>query len=282
MGADAAIVGTHSTRNASADVKVVAKAALGFAACVAGLHRRVLGDRAVVVAFHRISDGPGEALNCRPAVFDALCRLFKRHFFVIPLSELIERLRQNKPVGGALSITFDDGYRDNFEVAAPILKRLDLPATFFVATRFIESAQVPFWDERDGVESEWMSWAHVRELAAMGFEIGGHTMNHADLGTVTREDALVEIEGCRDALSERLGRRVRNFAYPFGGVDNITPETRRLVADAGFESCLSCHGGIVSPTDDVYALPREPINVWVRSAYQYMFELLIKAGKKPQ
>lgn len=176
-----------------------------------------------------------------------------------------------------MSITFDDGYKDNFEVAAPILRNLDLPATFFVATHFIDSVRVPFWDERDGVKSDWMSWADVRELAAMGFEIGGHTMNHADLGAVSRDDALAEIAGCRDVLSERLGRHVRNFAYPFGGTSNITPETRQLVAAAGFESCLSCHGGIVSPSDDVFSLPREPINMWVRAPYQYAFELLAKA-----
>jgi peptidoglycan/xylan/chitin deacetylase (PgdA/CDA1 family) len=268
----------HSASSGANGFKAGVKATLGWAAFTGGLHRRVLRDRAVVIAFHRIYEGRGEALNCPPRVFAALCRFFKRHFSVIPLSELVLRVRENRPIGGVLSITFDDGYKDNFEVAAPILRNLDLPATFFVATNFIDSASVPFWDERDGVESKWMSWADVRELAAMGFDIGGHTMNHADLGLAGSEQALAEIAGCRDALLAQLGGPVRNFAYPFGGERNITPGTRQLVADAGFECCLSCHGGVILATDDVFELRREPINTWIRSPYQYGFELLQRAA----
>jgi peptidoglycan/xylan/chitin deacetylase (PgdA/CDA1 family) len=141
---------------------------------------------------------------------------------------------------------------------------------------------VPFWDERDDVESEWMTWADVRELAAMGFDIGGHTMNHSDLGSVAFTAAAAEIAGCRDALAQRLGGRIRHFAYPFGGPSNIHAAARRLVADAGFECCLSCHGGIISSRDDPFDLPREPINAWVRSPYQYGYELLMKAREMPK
>lgn len=259
-------------------LKKTFKALLGFLAYSAGLHRSVLRDRAVIIAFHRISRSSGRtSLDCPPEVFARLCGFFKKNFSVMPLSELIRRLNENEPIGGALTITFDDGYRDNFEVAAPILQKHGLPATFFVATNFIGSETVPFWDADEGVESQWMTWEDVGRLRDMGFDIGGHTMNHADLAALELDEASREIVGCRDALEDRLDAEILHFAYPFGGVDNVSPAVTRLVASSGFTCCLSCHGGIVAAGDNAFELPREPINSWVASPYQYGFELLTKA-----
>jgi peptidoglycan/xylan/chitin deacetylase (PgdA/CDA1 family) len=259
-------------------LKKTAKSMLGFAAYRLGLHRSLLRNRAVVIAFHRVSDSDrGGALNCPVSVFDDLCRFFRRHFSVMPLSELVWRLRQNEPLSRGLCITFDDGYRDNYAVAAPILRKYELPATFFVATSFIESSTVPEWDARDGFDSEWMSWDDVRSLRQMGFDVGGHTMTHADLGTVAPDVAMREITGCRDVLAEKLDSAAPHFAYPFGGAANITQETLQMVQNAGFGCCLSCYGGLVNAEDNVFSLQREPINRWVRYAYQYGFELLLRA-----
>lgn len=259
-------------------LKKTVKAMLGYLVYSAGLHRAILGNRAVIVAFHRVSDSAAQSsLNCQPEVFRGLCEFFKRHFSVIPLSELIRRLSENRPIDDMLSITFDDGYKDNFEVAAPILQACGLPATFFVATNFIDSTTVPFWDANEGVESEWMSWKDVCALRDMGFDIGGHTMNHANLAALDLEKASREIVGCRKMLTDKLGVAVPHFAYPFGGERNITPRVVELIADSGFTCCLSCHGGIVYEDDNVFELRREPINSWVASPYQYGFELLGKA-----
>jgi peptidoglycan/xylan/chitin deacetylase (PgdA/CDA1 family) len=257
------------------------KAALGYILYSLGLHRWLLRDRAVIIAFHRVSAAAeGRALNCPPQVFAALCKFFKRHFTVLPLAELLRRLRQKEDVGGALVITFDDGYRDNRTVAAPILEELGLPATFFVATNFIGSSTVPFWDRNDGVDSEWMNWADVESLQRMGFDIGGHTMNHANLAELDVAGAETEITGCRQMLTRKLGVAVPHFAYPFGGAGNITAAARSAVGKSGFVCCLSCHGGTVGPKDDAFDLRREPINAWVTSPYQYGFELIMRAREE--
>jgi len=189
----------------------------------------------------------------------------------------LRRLRQNERLDGALVITFDDGYRDNSIVAAAILHELGLPATFFVATNFIGSSVVPFWDREDGVKSEWMSWADVESLQHMGFDIGGHTMNHANLAEIDLATTENEITGCRQMLTAKLGVEVPHFAYPFGGVANITSAAREAVGRLGFVCCLSCHGGTVRREDGAFELRREPINAWVASPYQYGFELIMRA-----
>lgn len=253
------------------------KAFLGYLLFATRLHKLLLRDRAVIVAFHRITDSPaGSALNCSPAIFARFCRFFGKHFSVVPLRELLDALRRNQPIGSRLVITFDDGYKDNYELAAPVLKRYGLPATFFVATNFVGSRTVPFWDAEDGYRSEWMTWNDVVGLHRSGFDVGGHTLNHADLGTAQLADAEREISGCREVLRNRLGVEVPHFAYPFGSPEHIRAETRVLVAAAGFECCLSCHGGVVTAADDPFDLRREPINTWSLSPYQYGFELVMK------
>jgi peptidoglycan/xylan/chitin deacetylase (PgdA/CDA1 family) len=76
-----------------------------------------------------------------------------------------------------------------------------------------------------------LDWEELRELAAGGVEVGGHTASHAVLTNLPLDDARREIEGCRDAIAERLGRAPRHFAYPNG---LHSPAVRRAVREAGF------------------------------------------------
>jgi len=78
-----------------------------------------------------------------------------------------------------------------------------------------------------------LDWDEVRELSAAGIDIGGHSASHAVLPNLPLAEARKEIEGCRDAIAERLGRPPRHFAYP-NGVH--CPAIRRAVARSGFET----------------------------------------------
>lgn len=270
----------HTAKAKGSSFKKSVKATIGRALFALGLHRRMLQGKAVVVAFHRVSElALQSSINCPPVVFAELCRFFKRHFDVVTLAEFLDRLGSGRDIGGTLVITFDDGYKDNYEVAVPILRSLSLPATFFIATNFIGSRTETFWDKADGVGSEWMSWNEVQSLLDMGFDIGGHTMNHANLAAIPLDEAEREILGCRQMLTDKLRTTATHFAYPFGGEDNISEATRQMVKELGFKCCFSCHGGLVSRTDDAYDLRREPINGWVESPYQYGFELLTRASE---
>jgi peptidoglycan/xylan/chitin deacetylase (PgdA/CDA1 family) len=241
-----------------------------------GLQRVLLDQVAVVVALHRVNDQTaGDALTCGTALFDAYCRFFARHFSVVPLGELVGMLERRAPLRRTLAITFDDGYRDNFECAAPILRSHGLPATFFVATELIGSDTVPWWDRNLSVPAPWMSWQQVQALHRDGFEIGAHTRTHADLGKVEGEEAAREIFGSRDDLERRLGSAPELFAYPYGGSDRISPENRALVREAGFRCCASCFGGVNGAGSDLFALRRVPLSAWFLSPYQFGFEALL-------
>jgi peptidoglycan/xylan/chitin deacetylase (PgdA/CDA1 family) len=248
---------------------------LGALAFRAGLHRPLLRDHAVVAVFHRIDDRyPGNPITTSVPLFTELCEFFARYFTVVPFGRLVSMVREGRSVGGQLAISFDDGYRDNHRVAAPILARHGLPACFFVTTGFIGSEDSPPWDAKAGIASEWMSWDEVRDLRARGFEIGAHTVSHADLGRIEGVPAQAEIVGSRSVLEEQLGMPITLFAYPFGREKALTEGNRTLVREAGFICCASAFGGTVRAGDDPYHLRRMPISEWHQSAGQFGLEAL--------
>ena len=241
-----------------------------------GAHRLLLRHRAAIAVFHRVDDViPANPITITSAEFSAYLYFFARHFIVVPLTEILERLSAGAPLGRRLAITFDDGYADNYEVAAPELERRGMPACFFVCTGFIGSSTSPQWDVDWGVPSRWMTWAQVLDLRRRGFEIGAHTVTHPDLGRISAEEAYREGLESRRVLEEQLGEPVPLFCYPFGRTWHINEANREAVREAGFRCCLSSHGGVVHPDDDPFRLRRAPIHNWHRSPYQYGLELLL-------
>ena len=247
-----------------------------------GMHRHLLGERAVIALFHRVNDRlPGNPITCTTDEFRAYCDFFRRHFTVVSLGDLLSKLERRESVAGHLVITFDDGYKDNAAEAAAELKARQLPACFFIATGFIGSNRIPWWDAQRSITPEWMSWDDVRGLHGDGFEIGAHTVNHVDLAAVDGTEAEREIVESRQRLTQELGEEVPFFSFPYGRPQNVTPHKRELVRRAGFKCCLSAHGGMVRPSADPFDLKREPVSPWYLSPYHYGFEILLRRSPLP-
>jgi peptidoglycan/xylan/chitin deacetylase (PgdA/CDA1 family) len=241
------------------------------------LHRLLLGGGGIVLTFHRVSDDiPEDGLTRSSRNFERFCRFFRTNFDVVSLSEIVSRLERREALAGAIAITFDDGYLDNYEVAAPILQSLGLPATFFVVTQYMGSDTVAWWDRDLPRQPGWMTWDQVRELSRAGFDIGAHTRTHVDLGKVQGAAAWEEIAGARADLVARLGRAPEHFAYPYGQRDHMLDANRELVKEAGFRSCVSCYGGVATCNADPFSLRRMPAARWYRTPEQFTFEQLAR------
>jgi peptidoglycan/xylan/chitin deacetylase (PgdA/CDA1 family) len=258
-----------------ADAKRGLKTAFGHAAGLTGLYARQLQSKMLVVAFHRVTDAlPGDPITCSSAKFESFCRFFMANFRVVPLYEQIAGGLNGSGMGGTLSITFDDGYRNNHDVAAPILRRLNLPATFFVTTGFVGTQVVPSWDRHLSPPPRWMDWDELRSLASQGFEIGSHTHTHIDLATAEEATIREELATSQRRLLEELGKQARLFAYPFGGRANISASARQLVREAGFICCAACCGGVNALTVNPFELQRIGIADWFSTPQQFGFEVL--------
>jgi peptidoglycan/xylan/chitin deacetylase (PgdA/CDA1 family) len=100
--------------------------------------------RLTIFLYHRVLAKPDPLLPTEPdaAVFNTQMRVVANLFHVLPLGEAVDGLKRSTLPARAACITFDDGYRDNFEVAAPILRRYGLTGTFFVATDFLDGGRM--------------------------------------------------------------------------------------------------------------------------------------------
>jgi peptidoglycan/xylan/chitin deacetylase (PgdA/CDA1 family) len=247
-------------------MKTFTKAALCAAYKFSGVMRaqeavaaRVGRTFMAILLFHRVTDEiPEDGLTVSAQRFLRICRMLRRNFRVVPLGEVFRIVRTGAPIPPrTVAITFDDSYRDNL-FAARVLADHGLPACFFVPTDYIGTDRVFDWD-RGLKRLPNLTWDDVREIVGMGFEIGSHTVTHANLGAVSLEQARREIVESKAVIEEQIGRRVRWFAYPFGGANNFQSALVPLLEEAGYEGCLSGCGGFIRPGSDPQVLPREAV-----------------------
>jgi peptidoglycan/xylan/chitin deacetylase (PgdA/CDA1 family) len=109
--------------------------------------------KAFVLMYHRVLPAGADTFSAdsicvRPETFARQMAFLRRHFRLLSIDELAEHLRSGRPLPSrSCVVTFDDGWRDNFEHALPILRGQQVPAVIFVATDYIGSADC-FWQER--------------------------------------------------------------------------------------------------------------------------------------
>jgi len=146
--------------------------------------------------------------NLGPEDFEfQLESLLRRKFRFVTLDEYVKRaVELNHGSGRMVAVTFDDGWRDNYDHAFPVLTRMGIPATFFVVSGPMSGVA----DERR------MTPAMLREMAAAGMEIGVHSRTHPNLTTLSKEQLDEEIGGCKTELEGMVGQPVRFLAYPGG------------------------------------------------------------------
>jgi peptidoglycan/xylan/chitin deacetylase (PgdA/CDA1 family) len=147
----------------------------------------------------------------------------------------------SEPPAGLAAITFDDGMRNNHEVAWPILAEYEIPATVYVTIGFIDGSSPWVGSGGDGA---MMSAAQLRELAAAGWELGAHTMTHPDMSKLGYEQCLAEIRDSAHELERLGGTAVRTFAYPFG---RYGPAAIAAARDAGMLAAVTTGSGSWDP-----------------------------------
>ncbi len=187
-------------------------------------------SQCAVLMYHRVCETPKQRFaptySVTPKRFrQQLAWLVNHGYTPLRLSELATAVARGAELPRkSFVVTFDDGYENNATQALPILAELGIPATVFVATAFIGSAEAfPFDDWMVGVREElppdaWRpaSESHYHQMLASGLiELGAHTHRHADFRgepELLRDD----LEQCLRVLEQRFGIRRPAFAFPFG------------------------------------------------------------------
>ena len=193
--------------------------------------------RALILTYHRFSEREGGA-RISARAFAEQAQYLAAHYTLVPLSQLADCLRRREIPPGLAAITIDDGYRDAYEIAFPILRRYCAPATVFVVTEFVNG-------------TTWLWTDKPRYLTALAapqaFEIGigDHKLRLELNGAASRAVAAGLInaslkplsEEARDALIERLAfeLRVKLPERPPAEYCAINWGQAREMADAGVE-----------------------------------------------
>lgn len=126
----------------------------------------------------------------------------------------------------AISYTFDDGLRDQYTVAVPMLNEVGFKGTFFVIPGRV-SATVADAENRKNDKRAWgtITWDELREIAKQGHEIGSHTWSHTGFTKQTAEQVEEELTKSRDAIQEHLGTTPQTIAFPFNQASPENKET---------------------------------------------------------
>jgi peptidoglycan/xylan/chitin deacetylase (PgdA/CDA1 family) len=223
-------------------------------------HRR---HRARILVYHSISKDPLNPFSVSPEDFQAQVHLLSQEYNVISLEELLTWINGEKDEipPNSVVITLDDGFRDNYIHAYPILRKYNVPATIFVVVNRLTSDG----DLRSRSEKQksdrYLSWDQVIEMNENGISIGSHTLTHPWLTEVTLDQARREITGSKVLLGQRLGKPVTLFAYPGGRVRDFNQDIKTIVAESGYSGACTGLNGTNGLNTDPYLLRRTKIEV---------------------
>ena len=212
-----------------------------------------------ILMYHRVADTmEKDILAVTPFAFsEQMLWLQKEGWTVLPLREALGRLEAGSLPSKAVALTFDDGYRDNYEVAAPVLVKLGFPATIFPVTSFVleESEHRRYRGRTNKIH--YLTVPQIQEMKKNGFDFGGHTHTHPLLPRTSWENAQDEILQAKKLLDEWIGEKSTLFAYPNGayGKDHF-----RILDALGYEAALSVRPGANRPDTFRYALLRTEIS----------------------
>jgi peptidoglycan/xylan/chitin deacetylase (PgdA/CDA1 family) len=213
-----------------------------------------------VLLYHKI-DLPTPDVKVRgafmsPRRFERQMSYLKRHGFnFATASQLVDRFSSDgRFPKRTVCITFDDGWKDNYTNAFPILKRLSIPATIFLVATCIGQTSTKVTAEGEGPR-EHMTEDDIREMSTAGIEFGSHSVNHKLLDRTPDEDVTFEVVESKKYLENLLQKDCRVFAYPAGYHSAIA---REAVKNAGYVAGFTTvYGDDEHP--DVFALNRTEI-----------------------
>lgn len=210
-----------------------------------------------------------------PAVFAAHMKfLHDEGFKVVDLFEASKWLASNDAVASDFAasnsslralhsslvvLTFDDGYRDFYAHAFPVLREHNFTATLFLPTSRIANERINF----EG--NDYLTWPEVRELYSNGVAIGSHTVTHPELVKLGEPEIDRELGDSKRTIEDKLGAAVRSFAYPYAFPESnreFTKMLETLLQKHGYENGVTTIIGGSSARSPRYFLPRLPVNNW--------------------
>lgn len=216
--------------------------------------------RIVVLCYHSVHPTNAFA-SATPRQFDEQMAWLNEHCDVISLRDALDRAAGDHrlPSKPTVSITFDDGYDDNFFHAFPVLERHGIEASFYVTTGFLDRDPdvVARMRRMRGMAVNALSWSQLTEMRQTGMGVGSHTISHRNLAELGDDAVRAELGDSRRILEDRLGQEIDTIAYPFGIPGrHLSESTLSVARDVGYKSGIAILYRDVRRDDDALCIPR--------------------------
>ena len=226
-----------------------------------------------VLMYHKVNDVPENSVTVPVGHFDEqMAQLGELGYQPVDLDAVLDHYQHGTPLpSGAVLITFDDGYRDNLQNAAPVLQKYGYPAVVFVPVGYLAGTRPLPHDEHlaaRGIVNPPLSWDDLAELEAAGIRIESHGIGHRPLSDLDPSDAAREIALSKLRLEERLGREVEAYAFVKGSQAYFKPEHASLVQQAGYKLAFTSVSGANGPGTDRYRLRRYNIEPYPARTFE--------------
>ena len=201
----------------------------------------------IILCYHRLVDkvrAPGTEI--RTPDFEAQMQMLKdKGITVIGMQDYLAWRRSEKSIPPRCAvITFDDGWKSQYEVAWPILKKFGYPVTLFIYTEGVQGGHFG--------GGQAITWEQLAEMRDAGADIEAHSATHQDLrkgydsinkkkttGAEYEQWLQNEVVGCKQLLEQKLGIKVNCYAVPFG---NYNEHVKEVARNAGYEAMFTVYG----------------------------------------
>ncbi len=235
--------------------------------------KAVTGGRLTIFVLHAVCDATSDMAVSASRLRDQLSALLDKGYLCLDFEDAVQiALGARSLSTSAFTLTFDDGYRNLYEHAWPILDELGLTAALFVTGGFLDRRVAPPWGaphpdlvrEYAAFASDFepLEWSQLREMIDSGlFRLGSHSIHHPLVGLLQSKQIEEEIRGSRQLLEDRLGMPVRYFSYPYGVRRHgaYSDETEEMVRASGYVSSCTSEIGRAGVGSGAYLMPRIPL-----------------------
>lgn len=199
-----------------------------------------------VLSYHQVNDEDDNALTIPRAAFEQqMAYLHDNGYHAITPDQLDAYLTEGAPLPEKpVLITFDDGYRDNYENAFPILQKYGMTATIFLISDFMDRFD------------KYLTWQQVQEMSEAGIYMGVHTLSHFELPGLSKAELYQQIEGGKLAIEWKTLQFTEYIAYPCG---SYNADVLAVARDCGYKGGFTVRYDLVHPGDNPYLLSRVPV-----------------------
>lgn len=211
----------------------------------------ILNQSAVILVYHHVSSTTPASTSLSAKQFEQHLDFIAQSFNVVPLEDIVHKLKSGKPFKpNSIAITFDDGYDNILSNAHPLLTDRNMPYTVFVNPA------------RIGKEKGQLTWQELADMQQQGVTIANHTMDHLHMLTTLAnetqsqwlERVWTNVQTAQQQLEENLDNVPKWLAYPFGEYNQALAEKLLEENFIGFAQ----HSGGVSSHSSFAALTRFP------------------------